>query len=206
MKMSSLPRSARDHAHGIVEDDARLQRDVVIHDAEGVTLGELHADCAERGIRNPRIAVLPDLRAHQPRRPARQILRVGRERCTPAGGRAMCTPMCWTSCMAPLLATRRPRHRARPSPATPPSATASTLPLHTASRHREGRVAMPQHEHAVRSRQGSFVRRQHGPRASGRRGRLPPHSRAGRPEIDRPAGSFGLWKAILRSSHLLRHV
>jgi trehalose-phosphatase len=51
----------------------------VIHDAESVPLGELRADCAERGIRNPRIAVLPDLRAHQPRRSARQVPRVGRE-------------------------------------------------------------------------------------------------------------------------------
>src|SRR6266513_3158610 len=51
----------------------------MIHDAERVPLRESHPDLAERGVRDPLIAVLLDLGARQPCRPARQVPRVGGE-------------------------------------------------------------------------------------------------------------------------------
>src|SRR5438128_246363 len=51
----------------------------MIHDAERVPLHESHPDLAERGVRDPLIAVLPDLGARQPCGPARQVSRVGSE-------------------------------------------------------------------------------------------------------------------------------
>src|SRR5437016_3569406 len=51
----------------------------MIHDAERVPLYESHPDLAERGVRDPLIAVPPDLGARQPCSPARQVPRVGGE-------------------------------------------------------------------------------------------------------------------------------
>src|SRR5881628_730548 len=65
--------------HGIVDADARLELDVMIHDAERVPLHESHPDLAERGVRDPLIAVPPDLGARQPCGPAWQVPRVGGE-------------------------------------------------------------------------------------------------------------------------------
>src|SRR5213593_2391610 len=66
-------------SHGVVDGDARLELDVMIQDAERVRLHESHPDLAERGVRNPLIAVPPDLGARQPCGPARQVPRVGGE-------------------------------------------------------------------------------------------------------------------------------
>src|SRR2546430_17337137 len=52
----------------------------MIHDAERVLRRESHLDLAERGVRDPLVAVLPDLGASQPGGPARQVPRVGGER------------------------------------------------------------------------------------------------------------------------------
>src|SRR2546425_10560464 len=51
----------------------------MIQDAERVPLYESHPDPAERGVRDPLIAVPPDLGARQPCGPARQVPRVGGE-------------------------------------------------------------------------------------------------------------------------------
>src|SRR2546425_11293734 len=51
----------------------------MIQDAERVPLYESHPDLAERGVRDPLIAVPRDLGARQPCGPARQVPRVGGE-------------------------------------------------------------------------------------------------------------------------------
>src|SRR5574341_1655784 len=51
----------------------------MIHNAEGVWRCESHPDLAKWGVRDPLIAVPPDLGARQPCGPARQVPRVGGE-------------------------------------------------------------------------------------------------------------------------------
>src|SRR5258705_11169945 len=51
----------------------------MIHDAQRIPLHESHPDLAERRVRDPFIAVLPDLGARKPCGPARQVSRVGSE-------------------------------------------------------------------------------------------------------------------------------
>ena len=65
--------------HGVVDGNARLEVDIVIHDSERVPLRESHSDPAERGVRDPLVTVPLDLGACQPCGPTRQVPRVGGE-------------------------------------------------------------------------------------------------------------------------------
>src|SRR5260370_41438350 len=62
-----------------MDGNAGVERDVVIHDSERVARHESHPDRAERGVRDPVIAVSPDVGARQPCGPTRQVPRVGGE-------------------------------------------------------------------------------------------------------------------------------
>src|SRR5207249_9246119 len=92
-----------------------------IHDAKGVPWRESHPDLAERGVRDPFVAVRPDLRARQPCGPARQVPRVGGElvdlgRPASDGNADMQPVVHGTPCQMPQASLAFVRSRSRATP------------------------------------------------------------------------------------------